>query len=193
MRYFFKFLSDTKLASNTSAKLLYHFLSKQFVVNVDGEKNYYVVTSQYEMMLLTRSKKLIDDFITKAEQLGLIKHIREPRLHDLVIDHYRGTENYYRPRVFCTTPLVMLLKFLTILSNSSQSKKEVQIKYSIYERFIKALSSSKILPSILTSLNAHKLTYEKNGLVELKDFAKLVSGYYRAYKTVDTTKKVVAI
>lgn len=184
MKYLFKFMSDLKICTTSFSTFSYHFLSKSFGTSVDGEFGYFVVTSGYELSNLVTGKHLADNTLGKMVSYGLITKITNENVSNAVVCSYKG-KDYKKPTVYCVTPFMVLLDFFDFLSTSHKSKKEAQIKYSIYDRFIKTVKSGKpIIVAILTSLNAHKYIAEKEKLPNFKDFATLVAGYYRAYKKI---------
>lgn len=188
MKYLFKFMSDLKLCSNSFVSMVYHFLSKSYGTSVDGEFGYFVVTSGYDFLKLLSGKKLVDNCISKLTTYGLVTKVTDNQIKETVINSYKGKDNYKNPTVYCITPLIVTFEFLNYLSKSSETKKETQIKYSIYERFIKTVKAGKsVMVAILTSLNAHKYIAEKEKVPKFKEFATLVAGYYRAYKKITTT------
>lgn len=197
MKYLLKFLGEVKLMNTTFSRIGYHLLSKSFPLKIGGEKNYFVVTSQYELLMLTRSKKLTDDCLHKLKKLGLITLIENPTIVSTVVNNYSGKERYLSPKVYCVTPLIMLQRFLELLSSASRTKKESQIKFSIFERFMKSVEKAGTFPALFSAINSHKPIYEKENISSIKSFVRLAAGYYKAYKHLITedqkTLKIVAI
>lgn len=178
MMYGFKFFGDTKLSSPAILKFCYLILSKNFSVTINGEKNYFVVTSGQELIEIFLAYQAREEAIKKLTNYKLIIEVLNPKIKTEIISAYTGQSKYRAPKVFCVTQFVLLIKFLDMLSSESSSHKEKQVKYSIYHRFIdNIVEDESIIETLATAINLHKPIIEKLGLNYMVDFAKLAYGY----------------
>lgn len=147
MKYVIGFLGEVLKCSPLRVRMLFHFLNKRFKFKYD----FYIVTSRTELYNLTKSKRLVDVFISELTQKKLIQ---EAKNADEILARYKG--KYKAPIVYNITPLCFILDVLYDLSNPDATVKGRQLRYSIYTSFIQEAQKRPCLPALLSAFNKHK-------------------------------------